>query len=288
MSRRNRDYEFWDSARLNRAAVDYYLNKLKNLAVSRFEWKLPETIDARYLEITLFERGASVFFKDDVIGYLCLPLVIEGRPDAQGNPFRYYGLGVNGYRSRILTPADSVIIYNNLLRMPSVDDIMMFARRLAEIDRTIDVNIKAQKTPVIVRCTENQRLSLINLYQKYDGNQPFIFAEKGLDLNSISVLRTDAPILTDPLYKQKVNYWNEALTHLGISNLSITKAERVNTDEVLRSQGGTIASRYSYTQSREQAVKRINELFGLDVSCKFLPGADDDSIASDAEVAAYE
>ena len=37
------------------------------------------------------------------------------------------------------------------------------------------------------------------------------------------------------------------------------------TDEVTRNQGGTVASRHSRLESRRQACKQINEMFGLDI-----------------------
>ena len=55
------------------------------------------------------------------------------------------------------------------------------------------------------------------------------------------------------------------LTFLGISNLNVQKKERLITDETIRSQGGTIASRYSRLNARRQACEEINKMFGLDI-----------------------
>ena len=148
-------------------------------------------------------------------------------------------------------------------------DVRMFAKELYNLDRAISVNANAQKTPILIRCTENERLSLENVYMNYDGNKPVIFADKQLNPNAITVLKTDAPYVADKLYTLKTQKWNEALTYLGISNVNITKRERLITDEVTRNQGGTIASRYSRLESRRQACKQINEMFGLDIQCDY-------------------
>lgn len=145
----------------------------------------------------------------------------------------------------------------------------MFARRLYNLDRIIDVNANAQKTPVLVQGTEKQRLTLLNLYKEFEGNAPFIFGDKNLDLNALKVLKTDAPYVCDKLYTLKTQIWNEALTYLGISNINIQKKERLITDEVTRNQGGTIASRYSRLESRRQAVEKINAMFGTNIEVNY-------------------
>lgn len=261
---------FNESLILNKHTYTQYLNWLTELAISMFKWKnLPETVDARYIEMQLFLSGAMVYFNDEVIGDLCLNCLSQGRMDVYGYPIirRAYS-AYNNYQ-RLLKPNNSVIIYNNYMRTNSVLDVQMYARRLYNIDRIIDVNVNAQKTPVIVRATEKQRMTMMQLYMQYDGNEPFIFGDKDLDLNSLAVLKTDAPYVADKLYALKTEIWNEALTHLGISNVNINKKERLITNEVSRTQGGTIASRYSRLDSRQEAAEKINKMFGHDIKVDY-------------------
>ena len=255
---------------LNNLTYRQYLNRLTELAISMFEWKnLPKTVDARYLELHLFETGCMVYFKDEVIGDLCLDCIVNGRLDVYGNPLlrRAYS-GYNNYQ-KLLKYNNSVIIWNNYLHSNSILDVEMFARRLYNIDRIIDINANAQKTPVLVLGNEKQRLTLLNLYKEYDGNAPFIFGDKNLDINALKALSTNAPYVCDKLYQLKTQIWNEALTYLGISNINIQKKERLITDEVTRNQGGTIASRYSRLETRRQAVEKINEMFGTNIEVNY-------------------
>lgn len=255
---------------LNNFTYRQYLNRLTELAISMFEWKnLPKTVDARYLELHLFETGCMVYFKDEVIGDLCLDCIVNGRLDVYGNPLlrRAYS-GYNNYQ-KLLKYNNSVIIWNNYLHSNSILDVEMFARRLYNIDRIIDVNANAQKTPVLVLGNEKQRLALLNLYKEYDGNAPFIFGDKNLDINALKALSTNAPYVCDKLYQLKTQIWNEALTYLGISNINIQKKERLITDEVTRNQGGTIASRYSRLETRRQAAEKINEMFGTNIEVNY-------------------
>lgn len=285
MGRRKHDI-FDESMLLNNLTYRQYLNRLTELAISMFEWKnLPDTVDARYLELHLFETGCMVYFKDDVIGDLCLDCVVNGRLDVYGNPLlrRAYS-GYNNYQ-KLLSYKDSVIIWNNYLHSNSILDVEMFARRLYNIDRIIDINANAQKTPVLVLGNEKQRLTLLNLYKEYDGNAPFIFGDKNLDINALKALSTNAPYVCDKLYQLKTQIWNEALTYLGISNINIQKKERLISDEVTRNQGGTIASRYSRLESRRQAVEKINDMFGTNIEVNYredFQQAGDDDIADNA------
>lgn len=269
-NKRNPLTEFEDSMVLNNRTYQQYLQRLTELSISMFEWKnLPPTVDPRYLELHLFENGCVVYFNDDVIGDLCLDCITSGRLDVYGYPLlrRAYS-SYNNYQ-KLLKSSNSVIIYNNMLRTNSILDVKMFARRLYNLDRIIDVNANAQKTPVLVRASEKQRLTMLNLYKEYDGNAPFIFGDRNLDMNSLTVLKTDAPFIADKIYTLKTQVWNEALTYLGISNINITKKERLITDEVTRNQGGTIASRYSRLQSRREAVEKINAMFGTNIEVNY-------------------
>lgn len=269
MGRRKHDI-FDESMILNNLTYRQYLNRLTELAISMFEWKnLPSTVDARYLELHLFETGCMVYFKDEVIGDLCLDCIVNGRLDVYGNPLlrRAYS-GYNNYQ-KLLKYNNSVIIWNNYLHSNSILDVEMFARRLYNIDRIIDINANAQKTPVLLQGSEKQRLTLLNLYKEYDGNAPFIFGDKNLDINALKALSTNAPYVSDKLYQLKTQIWNEALTYLGISNINIQKKERLITDEVTRNQGGTIASRYSRLEARRQAVEKINEMFGTNIEVNY-------------------
>lgn len=270
MSRRNRKTNFGESAFLNNGTYGFYLSRLMELAMSMFEWKnIPDSIDPRFLELTLFSEGQAVFFKDEEMDkYLALQCIINGRLDVYRVPINRRAFAVNGYQ-RNLTNKDSVIIYNNFLRTNSYQMCVLYAKKLYNLDRIIDVNANAQKTPVLLAVDETQRLTALNVYKDWDGNQPIIYGDKALDPNMLRVLKTDAPYVSDKIYQLKVQYWNEALTYLGISNLNIQKKERLVADEVVRSQGGTIASRYSRLEARREACKKINAMFGLNIDVDY-------------------
>lgn len=268
MARKNK--EFWQSATRNNATYLQYYNRLTELAISMFEWKnLPDTVDSRFLELTLFTNGECLFFKDEELGgFACLPFTNNGKLDIYRIPIKRRAYSVTGYNKNY-DKEDSVIIWNNMLHLNSMLDVRMYAERLYNLDRIIDVNANAQKTPVLIQCNETERLSMLNLYKEYDGNAPVIWGDRDLNPKGLTVLRTDAPYIADKIFELKTRIWNEALTYLGISNVSYQKKERMISDEVMRNMGGTIASRYSRLNARREAVDEINKMFGLDIEVDF-------------------
>lgn len=262
--------EKWESALLNNRTYLQYYNRLLELAINMYEWKnLPDTVDERFLELTLFSDGMAVFFQDDGgLGYLCLQCMISGELDVYRIPIDRTAYATNGYQMR-LNNQNSVIIFNNYTHTNSILDIEMYARRLYEIERTIDINVKAQKTPVLIRATENQRLTMKNLYMQYDGNEPFIFGDKQLDMDGIKILKTDAPYVADKLNILKRQIWNEALTYLGIENSNTEKRERLVSDEITSNLGGVAAQRFCRLNARRKSAEQINKMFGLNIQVDF-------------------
>ena len=193
MGRKSREFE--ESAYKNSKLYLYYFNRLKELAISMFEWKnLPSSVDSRFLELTLVNDGQCLFFKDEVMGYLTLQCTIGGQFNVYRVPTNRRAYATNGYQNN-LDETNSVIIYNNMLRENTIEVVDMFAKRLYDLDSIIDVNANAQKTPVLITCDETQRLTLQNIYMQYTGNQPVIYGNKNLDVNGIKVLKTDAPYI---------------------------------------------------------------------------------------------
>lgn len=259
----------WASAKINNQTyIDYY-RRLMEFAINMFEWRnLPPTVDERFLELTLYEKGYCLYFNDEVVGNLALTCTIGGMLDVYRIPTERRAFAVNGY-NKICTSQDSVLIFNNYLHTPTILTIELFARRLYEIERTIDVNVKAQKTPTLVLASEQQRLTMKNLYMQYDGNEPFIFGDKDMEFDGIKCLKTDAPYVADKLQVLKHQIWNEALTFCGIENSNQDKKERLVADEVGSNYGNIEAQRNVMLNARRQAADKINRMFGTNIEVGF-------------------
>lgn len=246
-----------------------FLNRLTEYALNVFEWvNLPEGVDARFIEKKLFETGRICFFKDKFLGFLCLPVNESGLQNVYGEFNRKNIYADNGF-TRKRTLENSVVIYNNYLRTPTFTTINLYAIRLSRVQMIIDQNLNAQKTPILILSPENQRLTMKQVYEQYEGDAPVIYGDSELAIDSIRVLKTDAPYVVDKLTLYKHELWNEVMTFLGINNANQDKKERLVESEVGANDEQIEQARYNMLDARRDACKKINEMFGLEIDCKF-------------------
>lgn len=245
-----------------------YFYKLKMLAMARQEWaKLPNSMDEKWVERFLFDDGFCVYFEDELKGHMVAKCTLEGI-NSYGDPTSIVPVGVDIEPRRLTPGVDCVLIQNNDERIPTSRFIQLFAYRLAQTTRAIDVNVNAQKTPILILGTDKQKLSLKNVYAQYTGNEPVIFGDKGLDTEIMKVLQTQAPIVFPQLHEHKQNIWNECLTFLGINNANTDKRERLITDEVEANNTHIDLSAECFLKSRQKAAEQINKLFGTSIEVK--------------------
>lgn len=246
-----------------------YFIRLAELCIAMFKWEnLPEEIDERYLELSLL-TGSCLFFKDDVLGYLALRGAYGGHLNVYNIPTQRFVTAANGYHAE-RSEKDSVIIWNNYTHTSPLNIINDYAELLMQLSLAIMVNANAQKTPILIQCNERQKLTLQNLYKKYEGNIPVIFAKKDTDeLGGITCIQTGAPYVADKLQELKREMWNEALQYLGLLSVSTIERERQNRLESVQNTSAAMTARYTKLLARRQACDQINRMFGLDVKCDY-------------------
>lgn len=260
----NYDNELAEKQSQHAAFADYY-HRLKNLATTMFKWNnLPNSVSERYLEWCLYTDGRAVFFEDKNRGFMALKASLEG--------INFYNDPV---RIRPVSPVQSfdaidfdkcALIRNTPDMYPTFLTTQRYAKMLYDIDATIDVNIGAQKTPVLILTDQKQKATAQAVYQKYTGNTPVIYGMKGtFDPNSFMVLRTDAPFVAGQLQDIKITKYNEYLSFLGIGMADFKRERRV-TDEVEQFDQQANALANIGLSQRQHACDVINKLFGLNVS----------------------
>lgn len=269
-NRKQANRPFSNSAFRNTQMYNYYLNRLIELATNCFKYEnLPDTVDARFLERTLASESVAVWFEEDGLdGLVALTVALNGKWNIYNTPTSYRAYATNGYNME-LNDTNSVLMWNNYNRTGILNDLEMYANRLAEIDRTMDINVIMQKTPAIVKCTESQRLTLVNLFKQYEGNIPFIFSSKDLDLNGVEVIDMKVPYVCDKLNTYKRQMWAEVLAYLGIEAITSEKSERLVKSESSSMQGVIKAQRANRLDARKEAVEKINKMFGTDIKVEF-------------------
>ena len=258
-------------------AYQNYYNRLFNVTVSRFEWTgLPEEIDRRYIELALYERGQLAFSYDDVIGYYALPFALYGGLDIYRNPNGFQIYAPNGKFRATKNADEAVPIYNDYMRHGGELLLQEYAVKLTELERTIQINSLSQRHPFMIVTDEKNQHAMREAFNKIQGGEPVIYTYANLAKEGLQVLDIATAFNCDKLYELKVNYWNEYLTAIGISNVAIEKKERMISDEVRRQSGGTMASRYSPLDCRRMACEKINKLFNLDVWVDYRSESDTD------------
>lgn len=262
-----------------------WFNRLYNIAISRFEWlNLPDTCNEKFIEQVLFFNGFMVGYKDTALNsFLIMPCTNNSVLDIFGYPAKVNAYGYNGYMAQNLTPytitlgqeptrADAALLYANYSRCPDLPAVLYFARKLTKIDRTIDVNINVQKTPYIISCGENQRLTVANMFKQVDNFEPAIITTKFYGLNGekpINVMDLKPPFVADKMQILKRQVYQEALTYLGIEANTSEKAERQVTEELTANMGETESMRQSPLASRKQFCKEFNKIYGTNIDVKF-------------------
>ena len=268
--------KFKDSLLLNDETYMDYLNRFRRIALSMFEWvNLPKTMNSRYLEECLFYNGQASLLYDKKYGFINTKCAGNGYVNIYGLPSKLHCFSYSFQTDRDLyvglnslneskEDEECILVLNNWERVPTAGSMELFAYRLYLAQRTCDVNISSQRYPIMVVGDEKQRLMLENLYSQYDGNQPFIFGNKNqLTGEEMKVLNTSAPYVVDKITEYKKEIFNEALTYLGINNVSVKKKERLTENESNENTELVNLNLQSMLAPRLEACRQFNEKFGL-------------------------
>lgn len=276
---KNVNREFITSAILNDETYNDFLNRLMQVAISQFEWiNLPKSMNAEYLEKCLYFSGKASLLKTKDYGFINAKAVSNGDLNIYSLPSKIncYStdslsedrINYNGFKNEENDEDEykyCILVKNNPFMIPTEPSLKLFALRLYEAERTSDVNIKAQKTPVILVGDDSLKLALKNLFEKYNGNEPVIYADKKqLNPESIRAVKTEAPYIADKISEYKKEIWNEALTFLGINNINVEKRERLVSEEASANNELVNLNLQARLSCRKEACKKFNELFNLE------------------------
>ena len=270
---------FFDSLMLNDSTYIDYLRRMERICLSMFEWvNLPSSMDSRFLEKSLFYNGSAVLLKDENYGFINVNCADGGYLNIYGLPTKLNCYSHQYQSERVVYSGlvdgedqsnQCILVKNNWERIPTIQTIQLFAYRLYLAQRSCDVNIMAQRTPVMILGTEKQKLTLENLYNKYDGNQPFIFGDKDIiSPDMLKSINTQAPVVFDKITEYKKEIWNEFLTFIGVNNIDVEKKERLISGESSSNNEIINLNLQSYLAPRKEACKQFNELFGTNIDVR--------------------
>lgn len=273
---------------------------ISELALNRFKWTgFPETVDLRFLEMSLLYNGCAVAYIDkDYDKFLVVKANGASTVNMVDNPvaFTVFGPGTptrqSGdtapvmYRSKVIGAympmvhedlsteekrEKAIPIWPNYLRFPDIDTIAIFSTRLATLDRTLEINSKNARRPKLLTSTPNTQLSIVNIGRQQDEGTEAIQVSGAIDPNTaIQVL--DLGILPDAYEKLSIlraRVWNDCMTLLGIDSANQDKKERLVAAEVGANDSQTDSMRFVNLNARRIAAKQINDVFGYNVEVEF-------------------
>lgn len=236
------------------------------MSLNRYKWEnLPNGIESRYIEQMLYDNGECALFDHPDLGLTVLRSSSRENLNIYGEPTKLTVSGFNEHRTVMMD--ECVRILNNDLALPTLPNIVYYARRMAEIDDIIMQNLRQQRVPYLFATDENNAFSMKTLYDRIYQGEPAIFIDKEMlkgEPENIMVIPTVAPYLVDKLQIQKQEMERELLTFLGINN-TLEKKERLLVDETnSNNQFIKMASDIGFKQ-RQLACEQMNEMFGLNV-----------------------
>lgn len=256
-----------------------YVRVLSEMCMNRFTWhNLPNSTQARYMEKVLYSNALVVFFKHKATDvHLALRGTGNGMWNIYDDPTSFVVSG-NGIINETILAKDCVPIWGNYMRMPDVDIVLLYAMKLADIDRTMEIVSANMRTSRLVTSTQDQILTYQNINQQIDEGVKTIFIKDSVDMENIKVhdMGTD-PRYLPALATRKKELWNECLTLLGVNNnAGEDKKERLVADEVEANNDQVMVHRATSLTARQEACDQINRKFRypdgskLDISVSYV------------------
>ena len=187
-----------------RVTFDHFVCQLYLLAINRYTWTgLPDTVSARALEQALIFNGSVCFFKDDVMGYLCLPCAKAGSFNIYNIPTTRYINTASGYHHKA-TEKDSAIIFNDQTFRPFMPEIYYFAKKFTMIEKAKDVNTRLQLKPKGVFVNKDNVNSAKRAINEAEDGKPFVLVDDtdGFSTDTKGVLDLSVPCILEQLEKE--------------------------------------------------------------------------------------
>ena len=249
------------------------LDNWKLVATSIFKWNgFQSDFISDEIERRLYEDGSVVFFVDKEDGVQkVLRYAQQGKLNVYGIPTKWTVIGLNGY-SKNLDDTNSVMIWNNKFRKPTLSYVKYIVANLVNIDQAIKVNVNAIKTPFIFEGDEKQLLTFKNMYRDISNNEPVLYLASKANLdNTFKAHNTGVDYQGKNLTELYDAYQSRLLTFLGLKSVKSDKKERLVVDEANQNEEFKNIFFASQYDMRKQACKLINEMYGLSVDVEINP-----------------
>lgn len=282
-------FPWFDYNTLSKKKVALYENNIEfqnifynllNIAMYSFSIEgLPDSCNERFFKLNLIFNGYAALIKDPDLGYLSLGV----RPTVNSSQLNIYGeypdvmaFGWNGFNKQYTnymygtdnSDAEAVICRDNDLMYPIINILWIYAKRLTDTMRTLDVTARKLKTPYFITCDEAQKSSIKKILEDVDFNQDSIIANRSTMPNEFNVLQTGVqPESVRVLWEHYSNLESKIRTFLGINSAAnLDKKERLVVDEAQANDILTDINIQYRLKSYQQFCDTVNNLWGLNIS----------------------
>lgn len=270
---RNKRGDYWQSSDYNSRTYAKNLSMLLSLAMNRFRWvNLPDTCDARFLELQLHKTGIATICHAEDMPDVWQSLIANpyGEFNCYGIPVKWRATGYDQTNYNV-TPETGELVYYSFSRQNPWTMLDLYARKLMEYERTTEINLYHQRKPVVFIAPQEKKLELVNMMKQVDGFEPVVMGDANFShlVDEVKAIDTKVPLITEDLERSWQNCLNQALLYLGIPHLAFEKGERMIEDEARANTAPTNIMLLDCLQARRQACDAINRKFGLNLEVYF-------------------
>lgn len=264
----------WQSSEINTRSYMMYRDWIMSLAMMRYRWVgLPDSCDRRYLEWTLLTQGVATIAQSESGIWASTQVAALSPPNVYDNYTSWQSFGNNGWRFPV-TPESGVMVWSNRLRFPEWNQIDLFARRLAKLDRVMDCNLTQQQVTKIVTVPQEQYNDLVQIAKQNVGGEAYILGLKGLMKDfKVEVLGMETPYIGEELQTSREKLWQEVFSFLGIENVT-HKTERMLVDEISAANAPVNLRALDGLEARRDACRDLNEYFGMECNVYWFEDVD--------------
>lgn len=262
------DPSFNQTQTYNWCLFEFFLRQLQTLAIARFRWRdLPPKVDARYLEWCLMRYGLATIAWPDAFraeNAFAMQAVLKSAPDANYNYKYWQTIAPNGLHWDCEAHRNGVIVWDNPLRVPSVDALSLMAREMCDCMRTKQVIRTHMRQPVVLTGPREMEQQMKSATAQIGSGNPYMVTYeefRNIDISSIPIASDREDMEMREMQDDLANTWNLALRYLGI-NAAPRKMERQTSEEITQSGEPTSLQALAMLDVRRHACDELNALTG--------------------------
>lgn len=261
---------------------DHFMKKFEIIALNLFSWEnLPPTIEERYIEKALFDKGLVCLVDDENFGQIVVGCSYSQNMNIWGEPTEVITSGFNYIKTFSIENTINtnpyldydvkgvIVCQNNDLYIPTRKILEYYVNKLVEVELSTFTNIYLQKFPFLINTTKDNEMTMKTLISKVDKGEPYIMYNKKIaDLTTaVDVFNLNVPFVADKLLQYRFETEREIYTLFGFNN-NFEKKERLLTDEVNVNNDFINCNIDSMFKKRKEFAELMNAKYGWNVQVK--------------------